>query len=118
MIDEEEPMAISPSQDKAELLLYDFLKHLTSLSILVLGGVIIVAKDFDPTDVKPGSILIAMAIISFGGICSFSGSSEIVRARNGGTRPKKSLKYLAQAAPALLALGTGYFIALFSDSLI
>lgn len=118
MVEEDESAGAAPLEGSAELLLYDFFKHLTSLSMLVLGGVLIVAKDFDPTDVKPASVLIAMALISGGGICSFSGASEIVRAKNRGTKPKRSLKFLAQAAPALLAVGTGYFIALFSDSLI
>jgi uncharacterized membrane protein len=106
-----------PPGTGGELLQYDFCKHLTSLAVLVLGGVLIVAKNFDPEDVKPISILIAMALITAGGVCAFSSSSEIVRAQSSGTKSKKSLKFLMQAAPALLALGTGYFIALFSDSL-
>jgi hypothetical protein len=113
---DEQPRAAS-LDDSAELLQYDFCKHLTSLAILVLGGVLIVAKDFDPADVKPWSILIAMALVSLGGVCAFSSSSEIVRARSSGTSPKKSQRILMQAGAGFLATGTGYFMALFSDSL-
>jgi hypothetical protein len=117
MIDDDERPAGVPSEGGGILLLYDYFKHLTSLSILVLGGVLIVAKDFDPADVKPMSVLTAIIIISAGGVCSFMGSGEIVRAKNTATKPKKSLKFLTAAAPMLLAIGTGYFLGMFTDSL-
>ena len=109
--------AANPDQDDAAYLTYDYLKHLTSLSILVLGGVLIVAKDLDPSDVKPASILVALALIGGGGVCSFSGSSEIVRAKSSRTEPGKFLSFWVKAAPVLLAVGTGYFLAIFADSL-
>jgi hypothetical protein len=116
MEDEEQLRAVSLEND-GELLQYDFCKHLTSLAILVLGGVLIVAKDFDPADVKPTAILIAMALVALGGVCAFGSSSEIVRARSRGTKPKKSQKLFMQAGAGFLATGTGYFMALFADSL-
>jgi hypothetical protein len=100
-----------------ELLQYDFCKHLTSLTILVLGGLLIIAKDFDPRDVKPTSIMIAMTLVALGGVCAFGSSSEIVRARSMGTKPKRSQKLFMQAGAGFLAIGTGYFMALFADSL-
>ena len=117
MDDDAQPRPAS-LQDDAELLQYDFCKHLTSLSIFVLGGVLIIAKDFDSTDVKPFSIMIAMGLVALGGVCAFGSSSEIVRARSSGTKPKKSQKLVMQAGAGLLALGTGYFMALFTDSLL
>jgi hypothetical protein len=116
-MEDDEQLRSASLQDGGDLLQYDFSKHLTSLAILVLGGVLIVAKDFNPDDVKPASILIAMALVALGGVCAFASSSEIVRARSSGTKPKKSQKLLMHAGAGFLATGTGYFMALFSDSL-
>jgi hypothetical protein len=116
-MEEDKQLRAVPSDDDGELIQYDFCKHLTSLSILVLGGLLIVAKDFNPKDVKPTSILIALAVVAIAGVCSFASSSEIVRARSSGTKPGKSQRRLMQTGAALLAIGTGYFIALFADSL-
>ena len=116
-MEEDVQLRAASLESDGELLQYDFCKHLTSLAILVLGGVLIIAKDFDSTDVKPTSILIAMALVALGGVCAFGSSSEIVRARSSGTKPKKSQKIFMQAGAALLATGTGYFMALFADSL-
>ena len=101
----------------AELLLYDFFKYLTSLVLLTLGGLLIVMKGFDPNDVKPAIVLIDIIVISTAGIAAFSGASEIVRGRYLGNPLRPSLKFLARAAPALLALGIGLFLAMFMDSL-
>lgn len=118
MIDEEyQPSADSKATDP-DLLLYDFFKHLTSLSVVVLGGVLIIAKDFSSTDVARGSIVAAMMLISAAGICAFHGSSEIIRSRHTGTKAGRSLNMLRIAAPTLLAVGTGYFLTMFSDSLL
>jgi hypothetical protein len=117
-MDDHEQAPVSSLEDSGQLLQYDLCKHLTSLAILVLGGVLIIAKEFDPTDVKPTSILIAMALVTCGGVFAFSSSSEIVRSRSSGTKPKKSQKILMQAGAGFLAVGTGYFLALFADSLV
>ncbi len=114
MTEQDEELRGEPDRD---MLLYDFFKHLTSLSLLTLGGLLIVMKDFDPEDVKPFMVTIDLILVSAGGIAAFSGSSEIVRSRYLGIAPKRSLQYLRVAAPALLAFGVGIFLAMFVDSL-
>jgi hypothetical protein len=119
MIDEEEgPKRPEPAGARdGELLLYDFFKHLTSLALLTLGGVLIVIQDVDPKDVKPFMVIIDIVFISLSGILAFSGSSEIARARFTGVAPTRSLDFLRKAAPALLTIGVGMFLAMFVDSL-
>jgi hypothetical protein len=119
MIDGEEGFkspAPAPEHD-GELLLYDFFKHLTSLVLLTLGGLLIVVKDFDPKDVKPIFVVAAIVLISSAGVLSYSGSSEIVRARYTRTKPKRSLQVARILAPVLLSLGFGVFLSMFVDSL-
>jgi hypothetical protein len=116
MIDEDEvPKA---ARRDGELLVYDFFKYLTSLVLLILGGMLIVMKDFDPVDVKPQGVIVAIIVISSAGVLAFSGAAEIVRARSTDTPPKPSLKFLRAAAPAMLALGLGLFLSMFIDSLV
>ena len=116
MSDGEDP---PPGMDRhdGELLLYDYFKHLTSLVLLTLGGLLIVMKDFDPKDVKPAFVIIAIVVISSSGVLAYSGSQEIVRARYTGTRTQRSLEVARIGAPILLAAGIGLFLAMFVDSL-
>jgi hypothetical protein len=105
------------NEHDGELLLYDFFKHLTSLSLLALGGLMVIAQAADPKDVKPFLVTAAIVLISGSGIMAFSGSSEIARARYTRTPARKSLQVARIAAPALLALGAGMFLSMFIDSL-
>ena len=100
-----------------ELLLYDYFKHLTSLSIVILGGVLIVAQSADPVDVKRWLVAAVLILISGGGIIAFTGSGEIVRARSTGTPVQPTLRWSRVLAPTLLALGVGMFLSMFVDSL-
>jgi hypothetical protein len=113
MTDEE---ANIPPAGDSELLLYDYFKHLTSLALLTLGGVLAIAQAADRADVKPFMLIIVLVVISAGGICSFVGAGEIVRRRYTGSSPHK-IEFYRKAAPALLALGVGMFLGVYVDSL-
>ncbi len=115
---DDEEVAKHRSHSDGELLLYDYFKYLTSLVLLTLGGMLIVMKDFDPSDVKPGFVIAAIILISSSGVLAFGGTGEIVRARYTGAPPKWSLKAARHVAPSLLAAGLGLFLAMFVDSLI
>jgi hypothetical protein len=118
MTDEDETSlpALSPNQD-SELLLYDYFKHLTTLSLISLGGVLTVAQIGDGGEVKPLLLIMVLVTIGLGGVASFGGASEIVRARFTGTPAHKSLSLYRISAPMLLALGVGMFLYVFVSSL-
>ena len=101
---------------ESELLLYDFFKHLTSLTLLTLGGVLAIAQAADKTDVKPTMLIIVLLVISAAGVCSFVGAGEIVRKRYTGSS-SHNLEFYRKAAPALLSLGVGMFLGVYVDSL-
>jgi len=117
MTDEDEGLPAQPHHRDGDLLLYDFFKHLTSLALLTLGGVLIVIQDVDPKDVKPFMVIIDIVVISLSGILAFSGSSEIAKARYTGVPATRSLEFLRRAAPITLTVGVGMFLAMFVDSL-
>jgi hypothetical protein len=117
MTDEDDKLPGPGREQDGDLLLYDFFKHLTSLALVTLGGVLIIIKDVDPKDVKPLIVIIDIAVISLSGILAFSGSSEIARARFTGVKATGSLEFLRKAAPITLTVGVGMFLAMFVDSL-
>ena len=117
MTDEDDQLPGPLRESDGDLLLYDFFKHLTSLALLTLGGVLIVIQDVDPKDVKPFMVIADIVIISLSGILAFSGSSEIARARYTGTPATRSLELSRRGAPILLTIGVGIFLAMFVDSL-
>ena len=118
MIDQEESSvpALAPQED-GELLLYDYFKHLTTLSLLTLGGVLTVAQVADRTDVKPWLLVVVLLTISLAGVLSYSGAGEIVRARYTQTARYKSLELYRRVAPILLAVGVGMFLSMFVDTM-
>jgi hypothetical protein len=98
-----------------EALLYDYFKHLTSLCILSLGGVLALVPN--AKGVKPVAIILVLVVLGLAGMLSFSGTSEIVRARFLGKPLQKSVNYCRIAAPVLLSIGVGMFVYLFTRTL-
>ena len=117
MIDDEDKLATSPGDHaESELLLYDYFKHLTSLALLTLGGVLAIAQAADRTDVKPPMLILVLITISAGGIMSFVGAGEIVKKRYLGV-PSRKIDLYRKVAPSLLALGVGMFLGVYVDML-
>jgi hypothetical protein len=112
MIDDEEDGA---GARDAELLLYDYFKHLTSLSLFSLGGVLALAEKTKGTG-GFAMLISVVLLIGAGAILSFSGASEIVRARFR-REAVKHVDFCRIAAPALLSLGVGGFIYLFAKTM-
>ena len=116
MIEDDDKLKLDGSTSR-DMLLYDYFKHLTSLVLIALGGLLIIVQDLDPTDVKPRNVIIVIVLLAAAGILSFGGAGEIARAHYTGTPTKRSVEYARILSPALLALGLGYFLAMFVDSL-
>ena len=117
MSDDDGSIPALASHDDGELLLYDYFKHLTTLALLALGGVLTVSQMAAPADLKPAMLVIVLVILGFSGMASFAGGSEIVRARYTGAARSRSIELCRVASPALLSVGVGMFLYLFVDTL-
>ncbi|NJC04520.1 hypothetical protein GGQ97_000313 [Sphingomonas kaistensis] len=106
----------TPPVSEADRLLYDWFKHLTSLSLLAIGGALSLSQaggaKVDP--IPLGIIVIAMGVA---GACSFSGADQLVRAAAEGKPVPRSARLLQRAAPGFLGMGVGAFMAVFIGGL-
>lgn len=111
-MDDEDAAAELPPHDP-ELLLYDYFKHLSSLVLFALGGLLLVLKDFDPKDARPHIVAACFLLISVSGVLSFSGSWGIVRCRLRRKPLNREVIFAQWGAPVLLAAGLGMFLSIF-----
>lgn len=109
---EDEDGQVEVSQS-GEALLYDYFKHLTSLCLVSLGGVLALAD----RAVRPGLLIGAIGVISLAALLSFGGAAEIVRARFERKPMSKHLGFYRNASPASLSVGLGMFLYLFGSTL-
>ena len=96
----------------AELLLYDFHKHMTTLSLATLGGVLSIPqlsggghfnKDF----------LVPIGLVALAGVASLSALDSILKARLSGKPPPGYMRLSRQLASLPFGMGVGTFIAVF-----
>ena len=99
----------------AETLLYDYFKHLTSLCIVSLGGVLALVQN--AKDLPRAAILAVLVVLGSAALLSFTGAGEIVRTRYRRQPLGKSIDFCRIAAPILLSVGVGMFIYLFFRTL-
>jgi hypothetical protein len=111
MIDEDE----GAGPDAGEALLYDFFKHLTSLCLFSLGGVLALTEKVHGSNT--GLLVGALVIIGTAALLSFSGAGEIVGARYKRLPLRKHLNYYRVISPVLLSTGLGMFLYLFLQTL-
>jgi surface polysaccharide O-acyltransferase-like enzyme len=101
---------------QGDLVLYDYFKHLTTMSLLVLGGVLTLSQTDKGAEMKLATLLMVVGVVTLAGLVSFSASGEIARAHFHGEEPKRIDLY-RKAAPMLLLLGVGMFLFLFGKAL-
>ena len=97
-------------------MLYDWFKHLTTLSILALGGVLSLAQSGD-ADLKKATLVAVVLLIGSAGIAAFTAAEKIMGAVAGGQSLPASVGWLQKVAPALLGMGVGAFLYVFLQAL-
>ena len=100
----------------AEDRLYDFFKHVTTLSLLTLGGVLTIGEAADvPIDTVP--FMLVIGLIAIGGVSAYSGMLEVVEAGLKNEQRPKRLAFHKTMATLGFGMGTGAFISVFFMSL-
>ena len=109
MTDEDPPVG-----GDGDAMLYDYLKHLTSLCLFSLAGVAALAGKV--TGRSATSVTIALVVIGLAAFSSFYATGLIVEARFSGKPIKGNINIFRHAAPLLLSIGIGMFLYLFVRS--
>jgi hypothetical protein len=100
-----------------ETLLYDFAKTLTSLSLIVLGGVLSLAGTQQAADIPLFSLVLTSGSIAISGMLALSTVFAIVEARAKNREPTTRLLLMIKAANFLLGVGVGGFMIIWLESL-
>ena len=117
MNDDAEGQAIATRHPDADMLLYDYFKHLTSLSIFALGGILLITQNLAGEAVDKWKVFVVFGLVSLAGVMAFHGASEVVGAKTAGKAVGKSIYRLRSVAPLVLGAGVGVFLSVFTDAL-
>jgi hypothetical protein len=107
----------APEDQYGETLLYDFAKMMTSLSLIVLGGVLSLAGTQQAADIPLFSLVLTSGSIAMAGMLALSTVYAIVEARAKNRQPTTRLLLLIKAANFLLGVGLGGFMIIWLESL-
>ena len=112
-----DPKAVGGGEHLEEALLYDFAKFLTTLSLLMLGGVLTVTQTADKAVAKPAVVAVVMGFISFAGILAISAAGKLARVNIGKDYPGFTPRRYLLVAMILLSAGAGSFLFLWWKTL-
>ena len=115
IIDSESPVP-EGSKGRATLLLYDGFKHMTTLSLVTLGGLLSILQAGE-ANVRPGILEAIIVLIAVGGIIGFDGQSRILKAELANKPLPNVLKWFRRVAVWSYSLGVGMFLTLFVESI-
>lgn len=100
-----------------DLLLYDYFKHLTTLSLVALGGVLGLTEKVDPSPAKPVIVSFVAACIALSGVTALSAAANIAGISAGKKARGISPRINLRIAMLLLGMGAGGFVVIFLKSL-
>jgi hypothetical protein len=121
MIDDDErrvdPRDHAGPDHYGETMLYDFAKFLTTLSLLVLGGMLTLSTAARSGDLKLFNLIFVTCAVAFAGILAFVTANGLVDARSTGREPSPMLPRIMKASTGLIGLGVGGFLMMWMDTL-
>ena len=114
MADYSEDRIVDESARHGELLLYDFFKHMTTLSLVTLGGVLSISQTsgvaIPMRDLLPAILLIAVA-----GATSLYSMESMIKLRLANLPLTRSIRWQRLVASGSFGLGIGAFLGRFGD---
>jgi hypothetical protein len=111
---ESEEKIVVRSKDDVELLVYDYFKHLTTLTLVALGGVLSISTSI-PT-ISPKSIVMIVVILGVAGAVSLMALDLVVNERMHNRPIPRYVRYLRLVSIWLFGIGIGYFISIVAEA--
>jgi hypothetical protein len=100
-----------------EAILYDFAKFLTTLALLMLGGVLTVTQTADKSVAKPPVIALVVGFIALAGVCAISGAGKLANVHLSIRADRFTPRHYLFASIAFLGMGAGGFLMLWWKTL-
>lgn len=106
-----------PGQDKV-VLLYDYSKHLLSLALFGVGGVVSLAQS--PQGQKIPALIVAMMLVALAlsGLCALSCTAAILRARQRDLPVGRGAWVSSQLSMMFLGTGVGGFLVIWIKAIL
>jgi hypothetical protein len=112
-----DPRERSDSERYGETMLYDFAKFITTLSLLLLGGMLTLSAAARQGDLKLFNLMFVTVAIAVAGMTAFITANSLVDARATGREPSAHLPKLMKFATGIIGVGLGGFLMMWLDSL-
>ena len=112
-----DPREHADSDRYGETMLYDFAKFITTLSLLLLGGMLTLSTAARSGDLKVFNIIFVTVAIAIAGMTAFVTANALVDARANGREPSHLLPKLLKFATGIIGVGLGGFLMMWLDSL-
>ena len=109
----DERLAQAAAHDAA-LLLYDYFKHITTLSLITLGGILAIPQTTGIA-VTFRDLLPSLALIANAGALSLYGMDLVIKARIADRALPRSVRWYQLVVGGSLGLGVGAFMGLFTE---
>jgi len=114
-VSEESTEGAAPDQQDPDVLLYDFFKFLTTLAILILGGVLSLVTA--NTEFSSRSLVVVIVFLSISAVTALTGADSVVRNRLR-RRPITRWTWIYQGlSMGALGAGTGMFLSMWLEGL-
>ena len=104
-------LPMNDAERHIELMLYDYFKHLTTLALVALGGVLSISQGEE--QVSGRGLLLVVGFISISGGTALTGLDVLTKARLRELPFPKTIKYYRMVSSIALSLGIGAYLALF-----
>jgi hypothetical protein len=114
MMDEDE----RPLGREKDALLYDYAKHLLSLSLLGIGGIASLSQSPLGRGVAGPKIALLLGAFAVAGILALSCSATVLRAHRRDRPLPETAWTLQQGAMGALGMGVGAFLSVWVDALL
>lgn len=97
------------------MMLYDWFKHMTTLSLITLGGMIGILQG-ENADVRPAMLALMLIAVALAGIAGFDGMHRLLVAELEGKKIPRVLVWSRKLAMASYGMGVGAFLSLIVET--
>jgi hypothetical protein len=94
-----------------DLLLYDYFKHMTSLALITLGGLVSIPQ-FAEVGFATREVAIPILLVTMSGTLALYGQEEIIVARQKARRVPRQMRWCRWAISGSFGIGVGAFLSL------